>query len=73
MDAFPKAKADAQQALALDDTLVKAHVALGLARLVFDWDFAGAELEARRALELGSGVCMGALPAESLVPGAGGM
>jgi TolB-like protein/Tfp pilus assembly protein PilF len=52
MDAFPRAKAAAQHALAIDDTLAGAHAVLGFAGLVFDWDFASAELEAQRALEL---------------------
>jgi TolB-like protein/Tfp pilus assembly protein PilF len=51
-DAFPRAKAAAQQALVIDDTLAGAHAVLGFARLVFDWDFASADLQAQRALEL---------------------
>ena len=51
-DAFPKAKAAATQALKLDDSLAEAHMALGFTRFWFDWDWAGAESEFTRAIEL---------------------
>jgi serine/threonine protein kinase/tetratricopeptide (TPR) repeat protein len=51
-EAFPKAKAAAQQAVRLDDTLAEAHASLGYSKLFFDWDWDGAEHEFRRALEL---------------------
>lgn len=51
-DAMPKAKAAAMKALALDDTLPEAHIALASVHLYFDWDWAGAEVEVKRALEL---------------------
>jgi tetratricopeptide (TPR) repeat protein len=36
----------------LDDTLPDAHIALGSVHLFFDWDWAGAEAELKRAIEL---------------------
>jgi Tfp pilus assembly protein PilF len=48
----PKVKAAAQRAIQLDSTLADAHVALGYARMAFDWDWAGAKKEFERALEL---------------------
>jgi TolB-like protein/Tfp pilus assembly protein PilF len=47
-----KAKAAALQAVALDDTSAEAHEALAGIRTYTDWDWAGAEPEYRRALEL---------------------
>ena len=40
------------RALELDPTLGEAHVALGILRLFFEWDWAGAEQALRRAIEL---------------------
>lgn len=51
-EALPKAKAAALKAIELDETLAEAHTSLASARLVFDWDWAGAEKEFKRALEL---------------------
>lgn len=50
--AFPKAKAAALHALALDSTLVEAHAALGFADLFGDWNAAGARQELDRALSI---------------------
>jgi TolB-like protein/DNA-binding winged helix-turn-helix (wHTH) protein len=52
-EAFPEARAAALKALELDEMLSEGHAALGYVRLNFDWDWAGAEREFRRALELG--------------------
>ena len=49
---FPKARAAALKALELDEALSEAHAALGYVKLNSDWDWAGAEREFRRALEL---------------------
>ncbi len=49
---LPKAKAAAIQALRLDDTLVEAHTSLALVRMLYDWDWPGAEAEFRNALAL---------------------
>lgn len=51
-DAFPKARAAAEKALALDETLVEAHTALALIREQYEWDWPGAEREFKRAIEL---------------------
>ena len=48
----PKAKAAALQAVALDDRSATAHAALAGIMTWTEWDWAGAELEWRRALEL---------------------
>jgi serine/threonine-protein kinase len=51
-DVLPMAKAAAQRAVALDDFLPDAHAALANVILVLDWDWAGADREYRRVLEL---------------------
>jgi serine/threonine protein kinase/tetratricopeptide (TPR) repeat protein len=51
-EAFPKAKALAKKALEIDETLAEAHTSLAFALFFFDWDWAGAEREFRRAIEL---------------------
>jgi len=51
-EAGPKAKAAALQAIALDDESAGAHEALAGVRTWTDWDWAGAEVEWQRALEL---------------------
>jgi TolB-like protein/DNA-binding winged helix-turn-helix (wHTH) protein/Tfp pilus assembly protein PilF len=50
--AFPKAEEAARKALEMDDSLAEAHSALGFARYQYDWDWAGAEHEFQRAIEL---------------------
>ena len=40
-EAMPKAKAAAETALRLDESLAGAHAALGFVHLVYDWDAAG--------------------------------
>ena len=47
-----KARAEALRALALDGNLAEAHASLGVIKLYYDWDSAGAERELRRAIEL---------------------
>jgi serine/threonine protein kinase len=49
---FPKAKAAAQKALALDDGLAEAHTSLAWATTFFDWDWRTGEGEFLRALQL---------------------
>ncbi|MDQ3375188.1 MAG: tetratricopeptide repeat protein, partial [Acidobacteriota bacterium] len=51
-EAMPKAREAARKALTLDDQLVEAHAALGLIYNTYDYDFAGAEREFKRAIEL---------------------
>jgi tetratricopeptide (TPR) repeat protein len=52
-EALPKAKAAAEKALELDETLAEAHVALGIIKMD-EWDWAGVEREIKRAIELNS-------------------
>jgi tetratricopeptide (TPR) repeat protein len=52
MDACSKAKAAATRALEVDDTLAEAHASLADIKRFYDWDWAGAEREYRRAIEL---------------------
>jgi DNA-binding winged helix-turn-helix (wHTH) protein/tetratricopeptide (TPR) repeat protein len=49
---MPKAREAAQKALSLDDGLAEAHAALGNIIIYYDYDFAGAEREHKRAIEL---------------------
>ncbi len=49
---YLKAKAAIEKALALDDSLAEAHSYFGELKLNFEWDFAGAEREHKRAVEL---------------------
>jgi len=51
-DSFPKARAAAEKAIALDDSLAEAHASLGMVREAYDWDWIGAELEFKRAIAL---------------------
>jgi DNA-binding winged helix-turn-helix (wHTH) protein/TolB-like protein/Tfp pilus assembly protein PilF len=50
--AIPKVKAAALKALEIDGTLAEAHLSLGAVAWNYDWDWAGAEREFRRAIEL---------------------
>jgi tetratricopeptide (TPR) repeat protein len=54
-EGFPRAREAALKALELDEGLAEAHTALGVVRHLFEWDFAGAEREYRRAVELNPG------------------
>ncbi|HEV8610610.1 MAG TPA: protein kinase, partial [Thermoanaerobaculia bacterium] len=51
-EAFPVGKEAASKAVALDPTLSEGHTYLGMARFLYDYDWAGAEQELRRATEL---------------------
>jgi TolB-like protein/Flp pilus assembly protein TadD len=51
-ESLPKAKAAAQKALELDNTLGEAHASLGQALFAYDFNFAEANREFRRAIEL---------------------
>ena len=51
-EAMPKAKAAAERALELDETLAEAHASLARVLAAYDWDWAGAEQEYKRAIEL---------------------
>jgi serine/threonine protein kinase/Tfp pilus assembly protein PilF len=50
--AFPKAKEAAEKALEIDDSLGEAHSALGFEKMLYEWDWDGAERDHKRALEL---------------------
>lgn len=52
-EAVPMAKAYAAKALAIDDTLAEAHLAAAGNNLFYEWDFAEAERELKRAQTLG--------------------
>ena len=51
-EAFPKAKACAAKALEVDETLAEAHTSMMAVRLFYEWNWAQAEKEVRRALAL---------------------
>jgi serine/threonine protein kinase/TolB-like protein/Flp pilus assembly protein TadD len=51
-ETMPKAKAAAQKALEIDDSLGEAHTSLAMVLHGYDWDWAAAEKEFRRAIEL---------------------
>jgi tetratricopeptide (TPR) repeat protein len=51
-EVMPKAKAAAEQALRLDDSLAEAHTALAITIYYGDWNFKAVEKEYKRALEL---------------------
>ena len=50
--AAPKAKDAAQKALELDESNAEAHVVLAIESQWYEWDWAGAEREFKRAIEL---------------------
>ncbi len=54
-DAFPRAKAAATKALALDDNLSEAHTSLAFILDLYEWGWASAEKEYQRALALNPG------------------
>jgi serine/threonine-protein kinase len=51
-EARPKAKAAAEKAIALDDNSAEAHASLATFKLFYEYDWAGAEAEYRRAFAL---------------------
>jgi TolB-like protein/Tfp pilus assembly protein PilF len=67
-ECMPKAKAAATKALEIDNTLAEAHATLAWTLTTYDWNWAGAEREFQRSIELdpnyatahhGYGVCLG--------------
>jgi eukaryotic-like serine/threonine-protein kinase len=54
-DAIPRARAAAEKALALDESLAEAHTSLGIIKVAYDWDWGEAEREFDRAIALGPG------------------
>src|SRR5215813_5691586 len=51
-EAMPQAKASTMEALKIDDTLAEAHTSLAHVKVNYDWDWAGAESEFKRAIAL---------------------
>jgi adenylate cyclase len=51
-EAYPKAQAAAERALALDSELGDAHCTVAYVKMVYEFDWTGAEAEFKRALEL---------------------
>ncbi len=51
-ESYPKAKAAAQRALSIDETLAEAHTSLAGVLLDYDWNLAESDKEYRRAIEL---------------------
>jgi tetratricopeptide (TPR) repeat protein len=51
-EAGPKAKAAVLKALELDSTLADAHTMLACVNFLYEWDWAGAEIAWKRAIEL---------------------
>jgi DNA-binding winged helix-turn-helix (wHTH) protein/Tfp pilus assembly protein PilF len=51
-DIFPRAKAAARDALKLDSQLAEAHASLAAIQGGYDWDWKGAEIEFRKAIQL---------------------
>jgi DNA-binding winged helix-turn-helix (wHTH) protein/TolB-like protein len=54
-EVYPKARSAALTALNLDHQLGQAHTELAMVNLTFDWDWAGAEKEFKRAIEINPG------------------
>jgi tetratricopeptide (TPR) repeat protein len=54
-DIMPKAKLAALRALAIDETLAEAHASLATVKFRFERDWAGAETEFKRAIDLNHG------------------
>jgi DNA-binding winged helix-turn-helix (wHTH) protein/TolB-like protein/Tfp pilus assembly protein PilF len=51
-EAWPETEAAANKALALDEGLAEAHSSLGGAKMVYDWDWRGAEYHFKRGIDL---------------------
>lgn len=51
-EAMPKAKEAAMKSLQIDDDLAQGHVSMAFVKWVYDWDWAKADREFQRAIEL---------------------
>ena len=51
-EGMERARAEARKAIELDETLAEAHTSLAWVTFIYDWDWAGADREFRRAIEL---------------------
>jgi eukaryotic-like serine/threonine-protein kinase len=58
MEATAKSRTAALKALELDESLAEAHTSLASIKLFYDWDWAGAEAELKRAMELDPGYAL---------------
>ena len=54
-EGFELAKAYARKAIEIDESLAEAHASLAWSLFIYDWDWAGAEREFKRAIELAPG------------------
>ena len=54
-DAMVRAREAALRAIELDESLAEAHTALGMIKSMHEWDFAGGEIEFKRAMALNPG------------------
>jgi TolB-like protein/Tfp pilus assembly protein PilF len=59
IETLPKAKEAVATALEGDSSLAEAHMALGLIKSIYDWDWTGAEQAFRQALTLKPGLALG--------------
>ena len=66
-DALAQAERFAEKAIKLDDSIPESHLALGQVLLFQKWDFRGAEIEIRRALELNPNLVDGHLDLAGLL------
>ena len=51
-EGMERARREARRAIELDETLAEAHTSLGWVTFIYDWDWAGAEREFSRAIQL---------------------
>ena len=58
-EAYPRGRAAALKALEIDDSLAEAHISLASAKFEYDWEWAAAEKEFLRGLELNPGYATG--------------
>ncbi len=58
-NAFPRAKAAILRALDIDPNLVEAHTSLGISLVNYDWNWQGAEISLRKAIELNDNYAAG--------------
>jgi len=52
LETMPSARAAAEKAITLDNSLAEAHAAMGMIKLMYEWDWSGAEQEFRKAVAL---------------------
>jgi serine/threonine protein kinase/tetratricopeptide (TPR) repeat protein len=70
-DAYPRAKAAAQRALQHDPELAEAMTSLGKVMCWYEWDFAGAEAQLRKAVALNPNYAEAHWTFGSVLPGVG--